>query len=234
MNLKLNLKSLMIGGLILAGAASAADTLPAFISFVFQPGTPIRASEVNQNFANLSAEIGKFEAAPLKDASVTTAKLADNAVTGSKVQNASLASAKLSDGPGIAAQLTLNKTTLLTSSDMVSDTVTLKAPGAGFIVLEASGTVVVPNNDADVAQISISTSTTKDFNYLTSVSVSPALPVSLMTPFALDRVEAVPAAGTYTFNLVASTTANTNLTQLYAPHLIAMYFPAAYGAVSTN
>ena len=76
MNLKLNLKSLMIGGLILAGAASAADTLPAFISFVFQPGTPIKASEVNQNFANLSAEIGKFEAAPLKDASVTAPKLA--------------------------------------------------------------------------------------------------------------------------------------------------------------
>jgi len=295
-------------GLVVTGLGALAATL---VPNTFQPGTPIKAADVNANFSALNAAItglqtsagqladgsvtaGKLAASPaptkgqvlafngtgltwatpsagtaftagaglslsgttfsvanagittamltdgsvtttkLADSNVTTTKLADNAVTGQKVQNASLPSSKLTDGPGIAAQLTLNKIFFLTSADTVYNTVTLNAPGPGFIVLEASGTTTFPNNDADVALISISKTGIGDPNYSTEVSVSPAPAVSLIIPFALHRVEQVTAAGSYSFNLVSRDTANTGLTQIQSPRLIAMYFPTAYGAIGTN
>jgi hypothetical protein len=92
MRMKLDPKSALLGAALVISGAFAADQAPSLISFVFQPGTPIKASEVNANFAALGQPI-------------TTARLADGSVTAPKL--ATPAPGKTGDALTIATDGTL-------------------------------------------------------------------------------------------------------------------------------
>lgn len=70
--MKLDPKSALLGAALVLSGAFAAEQGPALLAYVFQPGTPIRAEEVNANFAALAQP-------------VTTERLADGSVTASKL-----------------------------------------------------------------------------------------------------------------------------------------------------
>lgn len=77
--LKIDMKSAVLGAALVLTGALAADQGPGLIQFVFKAGDPIRASEVNANFAALNTAV-QAAAAP-----VTTARLTDGSVTSAKL-----------------------------------------------------------------------------------------------------------------------------------------------------
>lgn len=85
MNFKLDPKSAVLGAVLVLSGALAADEVPGLIQHVFKPGDPIRAAEVNANFANLGNAVQLLQGESRKP--VTTDRLADGSVTAEKLQS---------------------------------------------------------------------------------------------------------------------------------------------------
>ena len=82
--LKIDPKSALLGAALVIAGGLAANEGPGLIQYVFKAGDPIRASEVNANFAALNSAVQQVQAA--SGASVTTDRLADGSVSASKLK----------------------------------------------------------------------------------------------------------------------------------------------------
>jgi len=213
---------LSFNGTALAWATPASGT-------AYSAGAGLSLSGTTFSIANSGVVSGM-----LADGAVNTAKLADGAVTGAKVADASVPSAKLSDGPGIAAQLkTGGSATVLTlGTNTTLQTVTLNAPGPGYIVVEASGDAVMVATGAGSVIATISETSSLDGNYQSGPSTNAAQ--TLQIPFVIHRVKQVTAAGSSTFNLVVMSNGSLSFASVAGARLVATFIPAAYGAVGTN
>lgn len=85
MNFKLDVKSAILGAMLVLTGALAAEEVPGLIQHVFKPGDPIRAAEVNANFANLGNAVQLLQGESRKP--ITTDRLEDGSVTASKLKS---------------------------------------------------------------------------------------------------------------------------------------------------
>lgn len=123
-----NLKYLVLGFTL---AATGLYALSVGSLTPFAPGTPIKSSEVNNNFSTLRNAIEALEAP------IGTTRLADNAVTNSKLANNSVSSAKINDEPGVAFAATNTGGTLgsFDTSPTQMLAITINAPADGFALI---------------------------------------------------------------------------------------------------
>lgn len=127
-----NLKYLVLGFTL---AATGLYALSVGSLTTFAPGTPIKSSEVNSNFSTLRSAIEALEAP------IGPSRLADNAVTNSKLANNSVSAAKIVDEPGVAFTASNTGGTLgafdTAPTEMLA--ITINAPATGFVLV--TGTV---------------------------------------------------------------------------------------------
>jgi hypothetical protein len=173
------------------------------------------ASITNVQIAN-NAVMG----ANIAPASITNAHIANNAVTGANILNGSVTIAELADPPR-AAFADGDQSVTLTFADVVVRTVSMTAPAAGRVIVNASGYFVFDFTTFDSARCSITTGTTIEFTGFIPAAEATEMGMAIL-PFAGTRGFAVPA-GAHTFNLVCnlfSGTArveNTSLTATFTP-----------------
>jgi hypothetical protein len=155
-------------------------------------------------------------------ASITNIQMANNAVTGANVVDASITSADISDGVRVAFVGGDNQNLDLTPAQAIVRSLTITAPAAGKIIVNASGFFEML--DAlliDYARCEITTAATL-VNAATFHARERAAGSMEFVPFAATRGFNV-AAGNHTFNLVCEEAGGevrvwrTFMTATYAP-----------------
>ena len=168
------------------------------------------------------ATITAIEIAP---AAVGASELASNAVTGANVADGSLTAVDLADGPR-AAFADGNQFLTLTSSAVVVRSVTITAPAAGTVVVNASLEWRADSTTTtDLGRCSITTGAALDFNALHRLGEESgsSAPTSLTSSFSATRGFSVASAGDFTVNLVcdefsgAVTVRDSSMTAMYFP-----------------
>jgi len=152
-------------------------------------------------------------------ASITNIQLATNSVSGTNIVDNSITTADILDGPRAAFEGD-DQTLVLTATDAIVRAVTITAPAAGRVVVNASGYFwFVSNATAETARCSITTSAAIDSSHLILDGETTAA-ATTFTSFAGTRGFSV-AAGSHTFNLVCDSNGgtvavgDTNLTAIF-------------------
>lgn len=208
-----NLKYFALGAAIVAaGLGAMAVTIPN----TFNAGDVISASGINANFTAVKTAVDALEAPN----SVTTAKIAANAVNKDKI----------SDEPG-QNQAVNSGTTALDGSIQVVQAVVINAPAAGFVLVSASAEVILSHTTGTASTVQFGVSATGGFTSDQDKTIT--LPTGAATGAyrqvaAAQKVFAV-SAGANTFNLLAQeingaiSIADVTLTAIYIP---SSYAPA--------
>ena len=142
------------------------------------------------------ATITAVELAP---AAVGATQLAANAVTGANVVNGSLTTADLADGPR-AGFSSGDQFLTLTGTAAIVRSVTITAPAAGRVLVNASGYAWAASAAAFIARCSITTGSTIDASHLVYMNNTSAV-VAASDAFGATRGFTV-SAGSFTANLV--------------------------------
>jgi hypothetical protein len=181
-------------------------------SFVFTPG------------AGTGGDARPIPAGGIAAASITNIHLANNAVTGANIVDASITSADISDGVRVAfaGGGVYQNIQLSTQTPTIVRSVTINAPAAGKVIVNASGFFsFTDQNDADMARCEITTATTiVDGNTIYAEEVTNQ--AMSLVPFSPTRGFNV-SAGNTTFNLVCQETrgivgvSNPFMTAIYSP-----------------
>lgn len=137
--------------------------------------------------------------AEIAAAAIGAAQLAANAVTGANVVNGSLTSADLADGPR-AGFSSGDQQVTLTTADAIVRSVTITAPSAGRVLVNASGYAWGTAAAAFIARCSITTGSAIDGSHLVFMSNASAV-AAASDAFGATRGFNVPA-GAFTVNLV--------------------------------
>lgn len=152
--------------------------------------------------------------------SITAVQLASNSVTTTNVADASITNADLLDGPRVAFA-SGDQLIVLTSADTVVRSVSITAPSAGRVLVNASGYFRLTAAGADdIARCSITTGIVIDGTHLIIVDEATAVDLFLQ-PFAATRGFNVTAGSSTTFNLVCDEgagdveVADTSITALF-------------------
>lgn len=180
-------------------------------SFVFTPGAGIGGSPRPIPVGGIAA------------ASITNTHLANNAVTGANIVDASITSADISDGVRVAfAGGSGIQVIDLETSHKIIRSVTLNAPVAGKVIVNASGFFQFLSVGAiDGAQCEITTATTINAEHsMWAREASNAAMYNL--PFSMTRGFDVPAGNT-TFNLVCNEQFGS--VELFSSFMTAIYSP---------
>jgi hypothetical protein len=136
----------------------------------------------------------------LRPASITNVHIASNSVTTANIVDASITSVDILDAP--RSQFAGGSQRLpLTSAATVVRRISVNAPTAGTLIVNASGYFAFPNfTTLDAARCSITTGTAVDFSRLIVFAENAPAGMSHV-PFGATRGFSVPA-GTHTINLV--------------------------------
>lgn len=216
----------------------------AIAAFPAQPATAQTAKKLNckgcvkskqlQNNGIKSTDIknGQVKNADLGSNAVTSDKIADgavgaadlgnNAVTTSEVADDSLFAVDLADEPGADFDGTAATAVFLTSAATIYETVTLTAPTAGLVIVNASGWYNFQAG-AQIARCSITRGTFIDGGAL---AIAENDDVISWLPWALTRAYEVPA-GSFKINLVCHLFQGSS-TRLGATNLNALFVPTRY------
>jgi len=181
-------------------------------SFVYTPG------------AGTGGDARPIPAGGIAPASITNIHLANNAVTGANIVDASITSADISDGVRVAfaGGGVDQNIQLSTGAPTIVRSVTVNAPAAGKVIVNASGFFSFEDpNDRDEARCEITTATTiLNPNAIRAQEyVNQAM---FLVPFSPTRGFNV-SAGITTFNLVCQEAfgivgvSNTFMTAIYSP-----------------
>lgn len=189
------------------------------------PPRPLPASALPPgSVGSTELAAGAVGTAQIAAGAVGATQLLGNAVTGAKVLDGSLTSVDLADGPR-AASVDVTAPTLTTAAQVIA-TVTLTAPAAGRVLVNATTYTFIfaSAGVAGFGQCSLSRGTTLDGLSLTTFGANPSgVTDSPYVPIALTRGFVV-SAGSVSVNLVCyrNSTANLslgpiNMTALYVP-----------------
>lgn len=169
------------------------------------------------------ATITTVELAP---AAVGAAQLAANAVTGASVVDGSLTNADLLDGPRAAfADGGQTAAVVLSGADQIIRSVTITAPAAGRVVVNASAEWrATSTTTLDLGRCSITSGITLDTQHLHRLGEENGTSVGtiLASSFSATRGFAV-AAGAFTVNLVCDSFSGS--AEVRVSSMTAMYFP---------
>ncbi len=147
--------------------------------------------------------------------------------------DSAISSAEILDEPGIAKEVLFIKTISSVSADSVVDSITISAPGPGYVLIQATGMLTsffssVINNPW--TRVSLG----RDPNTLGNSFVDWEVPTSqsgsYLTPFAVTYTDTV-SAGSHTFYMNATKGSSAFSASVQKVHLTAMFFPTAYGSV---
>jgi hypothetical protein len=180
-------------------------------SFVFTPG------------AGTGGNPRPIPAGGIAPASITNIHLANNSVTGANIVDASITSADISDGVRVAfAGGGVEQNIQLSSTPTIVRSVTVNAPAAGKVIVNASGFFSFSDAlDADSVRCEITTATTI-VNPNAILAQESANQAMFLVPFGPTRGFNVPAGNT-TFNLVCQEllgivgVSNPFMTAIYSP-----------------
>lgn len=211
-----NLKYFVLGAALVAvGLGAMAVTIPN----TFSSGQVISAAQVNANFTALKTAVDALEAPN----SVTTAKIANDAVT----------AAKVADEPGVA-QGTGNTctTTSLAAGNQTIRTTTINAPAAGFALVIGSAQVNITHTNGTTSTTTIGVSTTA-----TSLPADQDKAISIASTaasgtyrFAGSGQKVFPVtAGANVFHLVADL--DSGVASVADCTLSVIFVPTSYGTV---
>lgn len=155
------------------------------------------------------------------------------------VADSTLHYAALIDGPGLAQQME-PATSVDVSTAGMADVVTvgIRAPGAGYVTVEASAQAVFagtagPNRIALQIDDTAGGSRDNDHYYYAGGAFGDAEEPFYM-PVSLRRTFAVEGGFNYTFRLEAESMTFEGTRRLWNPTITAMFVPTAYGAVVTG
>jgi hypothetical protein len=174
-------------------------------TFIFTPGPGIGGAPRPVPSGGIAA--ASITAVQIAPAAVGPTQLAANSVSGSNIVDGSITSADLLDGPR-AAFAGGEQALALTATDAIARTVSITAPAAGRVIVNASGYFRFSDGAAvDTARCSITTGTLLDFAHLI-IAGETAVGAMNFVPFGGTRGFDV-AAGANTFNLVCDEFAGT-------------------------
>ena len=197
-----------------------------------------------QNFPDGSVTTAKIAddavtGAKIADNNIGTSHIANNAVTGAKIAASTITDADIFDEPGIASghYAYPSARIALTSTDINLDSAVITVPSSGYIVVIATA-YYDPNHTngtLDLARFCINT-TSATISYYNMVNIStPAnaeTATDLPIPVCLHAVYNVGSSGTYRYYFVAdSWSGSPGVTKA---RIVAMFFPTAYGVVDTK
>jgi hypothetical protein len=168
-------------------------------TFIFTPGAGIGGSPRPVPAGGIAPL--SITAVHLAPAAVGAVQLADNAVSGSHIVDGSITAADLIDEPR-AAFAGGEQFLPLTITAAIVRTVSITAPTAGRIVVNASGYFFMNAASIDSAGCSITQGTAIDNNNLNGVDEGVANAMDVV-PLGMTRGLAV-SAGTHTINLVCT------------------------------
>lgn len=143
---------------------------------------------------------GSVTTVQIAPAAVTNAQIAVNAVTGANVADGSLTTADLLGAPK-AAFAGGDQSVTLVGAAAIMRAVTLSAPTAGTVIVNASGYFKFNSAALDAPRCSIVTNTAVDFTHLIIAGDEGVIASTEFVPFAGTRGFTV-AAGSFTANLV--------------------------------
>ena len=174
-------------------------------------------------FAVSSGKLGTASVTNPKIAigAVTVGKIANGAVTSAKVLNDSLTAADIKDEAG-ADFAGGDQNAALSDTPAVMRSVTITAPAAGVVIVNASGYFNFQSTSG-TGRCSITTSVFVDFNAVATANGGPG--DDQRVPFGTTRGFEVDA-GTTAFNLVCDEF--TGDVRLFDSQMTAMYFPVRY------
>ncbi len=132
-------------------------------------------------------------------ATITSVEIATNAVTGANVVNGSLTAADLADGPR-AGFSSGDQAVTLTGTAAIVRSVTITAPAAGRVIVNASGYVWASAAAAFIARCSITTGAALESSHFIYMNNTSAV-VAASDAFGATRGFNV-SAGSFTANLV--------------------------------
>lgn len=185
---------------------------------------------------------------------VNTIDLADNSISADKIKPDAVASDKISDEPGIAykygAANSIPKPGIFilsnSNTNQTVDNLTITTPGAGVVVIEATGYVLVQHTQgvADAIVLNVTTDPGEDplttygassFMVPINLEDSQSLQKDYRYPFACRRIININSASSLTVYLVVRQLAGANIdkTEVAYPVLMATYYPTTYDSGTT-
>jgi hypothetical protein len=172
---------------------------------------------------------GAVTTAKLADNSVSTAKIAAGAVTATQLAIGSVTAAKIADEPGINFVENNNVGALSTNSASCQvASLTIVAPSAGYVVVNACGTVYLGAAGDNMVRVKVST-TPNDVAEAAGIQfIKPTtVTVYVHQPFSVTRVFPV-TAGTNTFYLNIWHQLAPGVGYWEEPLISGQYFPTRY------
>ncbi len=193
------------------------DSSGASGAFMLTSGPSIGGPPRLVSASGLSA--GSVTALQIAAGAVGTAQLAANAITGSHVVDGSLSSSDIGDAPR-AVSLSGEQEVDLTTADTILRSVTITAPAAGQVIVNASGYFRFSDfNNPDVGRCSITLGAALDATHLILAEEAAVFAMRYL-PFGATRAFAV-GAGPVAINLVCNkfkgivVVADTSLTAIF-------------------
>ena len=138
--------------------------------------------------------------------------------------------------PGIAHNFQNINVDLQTSATLI-DSVMITVPSSGYIVYQAAGSVElqVTARGAVKTILTLSTSrTSMDYDNMTNFDIGIQDPDYYYTPISIIVADAVPSAGTYKYYLLGTKSSGVNRAIAYRCHILATFYPTAYGSVEES
>jgi len=149
----------------------------------------------------------------------------------------SVSAVEMYDEPGIAHSFDFGNVSLTTTTTAY-DTVSITAPGSGYVLVTAHGyfQIVHTNGTRDLGRAYLSDiAGDPDFDNFTIFAYDTNLPTgagNIYQPIAITKVTSV-SAGNHTYYLNADKTTGASV-ELARTHLTAMFFPTNYGTVENT
>ena len=205
--------SFLVSGALMLGAVGTASANTAnglICSGCVNPGDIANGAVQRPKIANFAVNGQKLSGSAVTTSKLATgavarAKIRNNAVDGSKIQNGTVAGADLAPSAKPAGvdfvTAATSSSVALATADAIIASVTITAPAAGVVIVNANGWFNLKNSVSNHARCSV---TTGGF-VQTATAIRARFPTfisDLFVPMARTRVFPLAGPGSVTYNLV--------------------------------